>query len=40
VNLVTRKTKDLKMLGGCKGYVVDKNNVYRPHFSLAIVEKI
>ncbi len=27
------------MIGGCKGVSVEKENVYRPHFSFAIVEK-
>jgi len=28
------------MLGGCKGYNVQEDKVYRPHFSFAIVETI
>jgi hypothetical protein len=28
------------LLGGCKGYAVEEEKVYRPHFSFVITESL
>lgn len=39
INLITNTIKDLNLVGGCLGVSVEDQNVYRPHFSFAIVQK-
>lgn len=40
VNMSSNKERKLHLLGGCRGVSVDNKRVYRPHFSLAVVEKM
>lgn len=38
INCYTNTTKHMNLVGGCLGVeIID--NVYRPHFSFAVVEK-
>ena len=36
INLETKITKQMNLVGGCRGISIEKN-VFRPHFSFAIV---
>ena len=39
INLAKGYDKQLFIVGGCKGVSVEKEKIYRPHFSYAVVEK-
>jgi len=37
INEITKTTKQVHLVGGCKGVSVSDKGVYSPHFSFAIV---
>ena len=39
-NMLTGKETQLHLVGGCRGVSVEDKNVYRPHMSYAIIEKV
>lgn len=39
VNINTKEVSHVHIVGGCRGVSVEDKNVYRPHFSYAVVEK-